>query len=316
MKPGWIAALWIGVAFAGCKCGGRPGDASRTDAAALSASAPASSSAPAQPRRATRPAPKPQEMTVVTSDGVKLEGSLYAGGDARAPAVILVHRMAGTRVEWTPLIERLFPVKTPMNVLAFDLRGHGASVVDTKARVAPAAKGGKAAGKLAWNEFGTKEFATMANDVQAAVQWMDKRTGGPASSLVLVGSDFGATAATLASKGMGNRLRGMALISPGALLKGVDLYKPFGEVLGLANLIVAASEDNTSAEPAQALGAMSKGSRVLRYAGSLHSAEYLGRDKPEMWDAIADWVEERVVPTPVEGAAIAPHPAVSASAGP
>ncbi|MBI5532067.1 MAG: alpha/beta fold hydrolase [Deltaproteobacteria bacterium] len=293
MKSAWIAAVWVGVAFAGCKCGGEGGKPLHADAAPPMASGSASASASARALRPTNPAPKPEAVSMTAADGVKLEGSLYAGGDARAPAVILVHRMAGTRTEWTPLIERLFPPKMPLNVLTFDLRGHGTSVGDGKGKGAPGAKGGK---KLAWNEFGPAEFAALSKDVQAAIQWMDRRTGGPAGAVVLVGSDIGATASVVAAKGLGNRLRGVALISPGAALRGVDIYKPFGEVLTLPNLIVAAREDNTSNEPAQALHAMSKGSRMVGVDGALHSAEYLGREVPYVWDEIADWVEERVRP--------------------
>jgi pimeloyl-ACP methyl ester carboxylesterase len=218
---------------------------------------------------------------------VKIEGSLYVGGDARSPAVVVAHRLAGTRAEWVPLVERIFPPKSPFNVLAIDLRGHGGSVGTGKG-----AKGNKK--QLGWNELAPGDFAAMSKDVQAAIQWMDRRSGGPASSVVLMGSDIGSTAVTVASKGLGVRLRGLALVSPGAALRGVDLYKPFGEVLLLPNLIVAATMDNTSAEPAQALQAMSKSSRLVRLDGSLHSAEYLGRDRPMVWDELADWLEERV----------------------
>ena len=283
MKAAYACAVLI--ALAGCKADPRPAalEAGASASALPLASASASASAePARPKRATQPAPKPEVVTI-QANGVKLEAALYAGGPANAPAVILAHRMAGARGEWTPLIERVLPAKAAMNVLAVDLRGHGGSV-DTAVK-------GK---KLAWNEFKAAEFAAMGGDVQAAVQWMDRRPGGPPAALVLVGSDIGATAVVLASKGFKDRLRGVALLSPGASLRGVDIYKPYAEVLALPNLIVACAQDNTSAEPAKALAAMAKGSRLVSIAGSLHSAEYMGREHPEVWDELADWVDERV----------------------
>ena len=301
MKPAWTVALWAAVAFAACKSGpsgGHPSDAA-VQAASIASSAP-SSSASARAPRPTQPAPKPEEVTIATPDGVKLSASFYAAGDGHAPAVVLAHRMAGSRTEWQPLLERLFPPKHPMNVLALDLRGHGNSMQGK----------GKGASK-SWAQFSTEDFAAMSRDIQTAVQWLDKRKGGPASSLVLVGSDMGATAETVASEGLGPRLRGIALISPGAALRGVDLYRPFGHVLGLPNLIVTAVDDTTSAEPAQALGAMSKTSRLVRFAGAMHGAEFLGRENPLVWDEIADWVEARVAeqppPTAASGSAKAPQ---------
>jgi pimeloyl-ACP methyl ester carboxylesterase len=304
MKPACACVVSLLVALAGCKGDPKP---VVTEAAAPSSSAAPAASASAQaepqrPKRATHPAPKPEAVTL-TADGVKLVGSLYAGGPAKAPAVILAHRMAGNRSEWIPLIERILPAATPMNVLAIDLRGHGGSVET-------AAKGKK----LSWNEFKTEEFAAMAGDVAAAIGWMDHRAGGPPSALVLVGSDIGATAVVLAAKGLAPRLRGVALLSPGASLRGVDIYKPYGEVLALPNLVVGSMEDNASAEPVHALGAMAKRSKVLRVAGSLHSAEYMGRDHPEVWDELADWVEARVSSAPEPAASGSGQPPAAASA--
>lgn len=229
-------------------------------------------------------------MTVVTSDGVKLFGSLYGVDEGSAPAVILAHRMAGARGEWTPLLERLYPLRTPMNVLAIDLRGHGEST--TRALVGK--QNAKEAKKLDWNGLGAADYAAMGGDIQAAVKWLDGRPGGPARSLVLVGSDTGATAVTIAARAFGSRLKAVALVSPGASLRGVDIYAPYGSVLDLPNLVAAARLDTTSHDPSVALHEMAKGSELLLLDGRAHSAEFLGRENPELWDRLADWIEQRV----------------------
>ena len=218
--------------LAGCKCGGdKQVTADAAAPVASSAPAPSASAAPARPRRATNPAPKPQELTFTTSDGVKIAGSYWSGGDQKAPAILLVHRAAGSRAEWIPLIERLFPPKAPMNVLAIDLRGHGSSL---EAKGLPRGK------KLAWMDFKPADYAAMTRDLEAATQQLNKRPGGAPSAWLLVGSDLGATLATMAAKQTGDSLRGVAVISPGSSLRGLDIYGPFGQVLRLPNLIIAA----------------------------------------------------------------------------
>lgn len=297
MKIRWVMVAAL-LCVPGCKCGGDK--QATTDAAApLVSSAPATSAsaAPARPRRATNPAPKPQELTFTTSDGVSIVGSYWSGGDQKAPALLLIHRAAGSRAEWTPLIERLFPPKVPMNVLAIDLRGHGASVE---------AKGLAKGKKLAWNELKEADFAAMEKDLEAAIAQLNKRAGGAPSAWLLAGSDLGATLATMAARQTGEGLRGVALVSPGASLRGLDIYKPFGKIMSLPNLIITAGGDNVSNESAAALSQMSKGSRFLRLNGSMHGAEYLGGEHPVVWDELADWVEERLAPPDAPPAGSAP----------
>ena len=278
-----LALLLASLAAGGCTCDGpSPGPKAQPSASvpAVASSAPV---VPVRVPRSTQPSPAPEAFEVKTSDGVVLHGSFWKGGEPNAPAVILAHRLGGDRTEWTPLIERLFPAKKPLNVVAFDLRGHGAS---TKRKAKPA--------KMAWQSFKSDDFAQMNKDVESVADWLAKREGGPPAQLILVGSDIGATAVTLAAKASAVPIAAVALVSPGASLRGVDLYEPFGALLALPNLIITAEADNVSTEPARALGAMSKSSTVLRFDGNAHGAEALGSQHWEVWDSLADWVEARV----------------------
>lgn len=282
-----VSALAGALAINGCKCGSQspsPGPSASVSASASAVvSAVPAASAPAEP--AARPVgqlPKAEALTIRTTDGVTLKASLWAGGGANAPAVILVHRLAGARSEWEPLVQRLFPPRQPMNVIAFDLRGHGESID----------KGGEKR-KLAWHTFKTDDFAKTAKDVAAVVDYMRKRSGGPPASLILVGSDLGATALVHAVSDAKLTPSGVCLISPGASLRGVDLYKPFATVMALPNLIVSSQGDNVSHDPVIALRSMSKAADVVILDGSAHSAEFLGTDKPRMWDVVADWIDRR-----------------------
>ncbi len=241
---------------------------------------PSASVSPKIARRARQPAPPPEQVNFVTADGVTIGASIFAGGSPNAPAVVLAHHLAGTRSEWIPLIERLLPPRWPVNLIALDLRGHGEST----------SKGG-VAGKLSWTSFSANDFSSMTRDVDAAIAHLDKRPGGPPSKYVFIGSDIGASVLVRASSHLRDRLAAVAVISPGASLRGLDLYGPFRRIHDLANLIVVGQSDVIAAEPSQVLTGLSRSSRLVSVPSDAHSAALLGRDHPEVWDDLADWVE-------------------------
>ncbi|PIE06143.1 MAG: hypothetical protein CSA75_01055, partial [Sorangium cellulosum] len=166
---------------------------------ASSASSASSEAASKRSPRPTNPAPKPEVFTVRTVDGVRIKASKWSGGSDKAPAVVLVHRLGGTRDEWKPLVERIFPPKHPLNVVAMDLRGHGAST------------SGKAGAKLAWQSFDKDAFKGMDADLRAIVSHLQKK-GGPPAFWVLVGSDLGATLAVRQANEQKGDVAGLALI--------------------------------------------------------------------------------------------------------
>ncbi|MFW5740310.1 MAG: alpha/beta hydrolase [Myxococcota bacterium] len=307
-----LASVALGAAASGCTCDDpapRPQPPAATSAVSAAASA---SAAPARTPRPTQSAPKPSTFEVTTSDEVIIEASRWSGGDPSAPAVILVHRLGGTRAEWTPLVERLFPPKHPMNVVALDLRGHGASKSSKKQP-----KTSKET--IRWQHFDKPQFESMVEDLSALSDHMRKQKGGPPSQWVFVGSDIGGTVAVRHAAKQED-VAGVALVSPGASLRGLDVYDSFGALLQRPNLIIAAKQDNVSHEPARTLAAMSKTSRLVTFDAREHAAEFLGEKRWEMWDELADWVEARVSakPAPAGSSADAPasaSPAASASAG-
>ena len=298
----------------GCTCD-EPAPASQPapSASLSSAAAPASASAkPARTPRPTHPAPKAETFKVSTADGVRIQVSAWRGGEAASPAVVLVHRLGGTHEEWIPLIERVFPPKSPMNVYALDLRGHGQS---KEAKDHPKAKDGK----VTWQSFDNAAFEKMDGDLEALLARLGKDKGGPPAAWVLAGSDLGATLAVRQAAKLDAAVVGVALVSPGAALRGMDIYEPFGKVLNRPNLILAGLEDNVSAKSAKAMAAMSKSSTLVTFEAREHAAQFLGEKRWEMWDELADWVEARVRPqTPkasasASAAGSAPKPSASAA---
>lgn len=171
-----------------------------------------------------------------------------------------------------------------MNVVAMDLRGHGAST---------SVKGPKK-DKSTWQTFDQARFEKMDEDLDAVMGHFDKAKEGSPASWILLGSSLGATLVVRQAAKREGDVAGLALVSPGASLRGLDIYKPFGAVLSHPNLLIAGSLDTVSNEPVKMMARMSNTSQKILFEARGHSAQHLGEERWEMWDDLADWVEARV----------------------
>lgn len=230
-------------------------------------SAPVVSAAP----RAEEPPPPTagKPVTFESEDGATLAGDLYLA-KPDAPAVVLVHRLFGERSEWAPLVESLRRADQRYTVLTFDLRGHGASKAPEKKPSADSK-------------------TELARDVKAAIEHVLGATKEKARGVVLVGSSFGATLASLVAFDQ-PKVTALALVSPGAAIRGVDLYRPYSEVRNLPTFIAGAEADTVSRDPLDAVGRMAQRGKVQRYPGARHGAEFLGQEHPRLWKDLGSWL--------------------------
>jgi alpha-beta hydrolase superfamily lysophospholipase len=148
--------------------------------------------------------------------------------------------------------------------------------------------------QVTWHTFDQASFEKMDEDLTAVAGHFETNKAGSPASWILVGSSLGATLVVRHAAKREGDVAGVALISPGASLRGLDVYKPFGSVLRHPNLLMAGSLDSVSQEPVRLMARMSKTSQRLLFEARGHSAEHLGEERWEMWDDLADWVETRV----------------------
>lgn len=257
---GWGAASVVLAVSGptGCKCEAGPSGAASASASAGPVPAPAM---PPTPRKPT---------TFSSDDGAALAGELLSPDDLGAPAVVLIHRHAGDRSEWAPLVERLAGADQRFRVLSFDLRGHGGSKAPPRSEGAPTPD-------------------DYLSDVRAAIGHVLASSNGKAKSVVLVGTSLGAA---LAAKMAWDepKVTALALVSPGAAIERFDLYRPYAEVRNLPTFIAGAEEDTVSKEPLNALTKMAMSGTTKLYGGSMHSAAFLGHEHPELWQDLTTWL--------------------------
>lgn len=272
-------------------------DASDADAAP-SVSAPAApvTSAPPEPSSRWRAEP----LRARSKDGtVTLEATLHRAPRREVPLLVLIHRGAGARDEWDPLLARLAAERRVPDVLVPDLRGHGASTLREP----------QVGEETSWRTMSPRAWGELAGDVEAlVVAALGELRGTP--GIVVVGSDLGGTvAAELAA--IDPRVRAIGLVSPVAEAHGHDLYRAFAQVRERPVLFAAAEGDPVSSDPMTTLARMAPAATARRWPGAAHDADRLGEAHPELWDELAAWIAG-----PAWGFAVAPPaPAAAAPAG-
>jgi hypothetical protein len=147
---------------------------------------------------------EPESVTITTVDGVQLHGSFYQSAKAKAPTVILLHKIGDSAVNkklYTGLAEALQP---NYSVMVFDFRGHGKSKDITPADFWKVgvnnAKNIKGAGPkkntIEYADFNKSYYPVLVNDISAVKAYLDRRNDQGdcnTSNTIIIGAETGAT---------------------------------------------------------------------------------------------------------------------------
>ncbi len=183
-------------------------------------------------------APADREVTFVTSDNVRLTGTVSGSGIA---GVVLAHMLGGDRSDWTPFARLL--AREGYTVLAFDFRGHGKSP-------------------------GSFDEAVLDRDVRAAAGFL-KDQG--VTRVALIGASMGGTASIKVAAS--DRIAALVVISSpmmyGARLTQADLAR-----LTMSSLWIASEKDQPYATTVRNMYAVAKGEKSLHvYPGARHGTQ-------------------------------------------
>jgi alpha-beta hydrolase superfamily lysophospholipase len=151
-----------------------------------------------------------------TADGWTIAGEFRAAAKSRG-AVLLVHGAQAGKGEWEALSAELR--KRGWSTLAIDLRGHGGSVAGPR-------------GRTTFERFGEAEWSRMDQDLEAALDFLNKKSY-PDSKVGLLGGSVGAN--LCARVGALRRPAFTVLLSPGATYIGIALELPQGRILAAAS---------------------------------------------------------------------------------
>lgn len=158
----------------------------------------------------------PLEMSVPAADGLVLKGTLtypdtYAG--AAFPLVVLAHQYPATRDSYAPLVADL--VESGVATLAFDQRGHGASIISKQGPSVIDTPEGltlEAFGKAFTSSAGKIGFSRIDNDILRVTSWGANQNFIDMRRLALVGASIGGSGVLLAAASIPN-LRAVATLA-------------------------------------------------------------------------------------------------------
>lgn len=212
-------------------------------------------------------------VSFTTSDKVILKGS-YFPGKPGAPIVLLLHQLGSDRSEFVGLAKLL--QGKGFNVLAYDARGHGESVV----------RDGK---KTSYEDFVREDFEKMTLDIEAALAHLrqDKRLA--KAPVGIVGASIqSSTGLIFASKHP--EVKALVMLSPGLDYRGIDTVAPM-KIYGARPVFLAAGiQDAASYKAVRELEAVSAGPKKKAvFSNSAHGTAML-REEPGFEKKTADWI--------------------------
>jgi pimeloyl-ACP methyl ester carboxylesterase len=221
----------------------------------------------------------PLEMSVPARDGLVLKGTLtYPESQVAAgfPLAVLAHQYPATRDSYAPLVADL--VESGVATLAFDLRGHGASIISSKGPTiidTPEGLTLEAFGKAFMSSAGKVGFVHIENDVLRVASWGGNQNFIDAGRLALVGASIGGSGVLLAAPAI-PKLRAVATLgaagAPAISPDAADRIRAGLERLKVPCFLASSRED-----PFDGGGNVSAWSRGLSHvtariiAGSAHA---------------------------------------------
>lgn len=147
---------------------------------------------------------EPIEMSVLASDGLVLKGEVRypdtSPSSGRHPLAVLAHQYPSTRASYAPLIHDL--LQRGIATLAFDLRGHGASILGPSGPVVidtPNDFGENTFAEAFVGSIQRVGFARISDDIIRVTAWGAAQNGIDPGQLLLVGASVGGTGALLAA---------------------------------------------------------------------------------------------------------------------
>jgi len=146
------------------------------------------------------------DMTVQAGDGLLLRGVLAYPElpvGRNYPLAVLAHQYPGTMDSYAPLIEDL--LEMGVAALAFDERGHGASITGPFGQVVvdtPVGFTGEAFGAAFMASAARVGFGKIDDDILRVASWGAAQNQIDTGKLLLVGSSVGGSGALLAAPGI------------------------------------------------------------------------------------------------------------------
>jgi pimeloyl-ACP methyl ester carboxylesterase len=192
----------------------------------------------------------PLEMSVPAGDGLILKGTFTypkSSSGAGFPLAVLAHQYPSTRDSYIPLVADL--ADRGVATLAFDQRGHGASIISPggpKVIDTPEGLTLEAFGKAFMSSAGKVGLSRVENDILRVASWGANQNFIDPGRLALVGASIGGSGVLLAAGSIPNLRAVVTLAAAGAPAIGPDAADRIRSVLERVKIpcLLASSRDD------------------------------------------------------------------------
>jgi alpha-beta hydrolase superfamily lysophospholipase len=197
------------------------------------------------------------------ADGRTIAGYVVEADERPAPAVVLLPMLGRPRDDWQAAAQRL--ADAGITALAIDLPG----------QALPA---------------DARDAAGWAQDVAAAVLYLQSRPDVRAGAVGVAGASLGASLAVLAAAGH-PQIRSVALVSPALDYRGVRIDSAVRQLGERPALLMASLRDPYAARSVKELAQGGPGVREIRWSDMpAHGTVLLARE-PELVRALVEWFQ-------------------------
>lgn len=224
-----------------------------------------------------------REVKTVASDGFNIKATLaYPKSKTQKEfaTVVLLHSLGYNSAWWGNLEEDL--LARGYAVLAIDLRGHGASIYNSKLT------------KVSWKDMKNSAFAKYPDDVIRVINQVKEENSKKVffDKWAVVGSNIGASAGILVSDKLANKPRAIVMISP--VVKTKDLYVPVSIAqLDNVDFLSITGTGETESQEAEAYLKRFAQKNFSTYVSPVRtSGMLLLKNDPELSRIIASWLNE------------------------
>ncbi len=224
-----------------------------------------------------------KEIKAVAADGFNIEANLTYPNiktQKEFPTVILLHSLGYNSQWWEDLPDRL--LEKGYAVLTIDLRGHGASVYNSKLT------------KNSWKNMKNSAFAKYPDDIIAVVNKIKEENTKRVffKNWAIVGADIGASAGVLAADKMPIHPKTIIMISPVIETKGLYIPVSMAHLDGVDFLSISGTDDIMSKEAEKYLIKFAQNEFLTFTSESKTTGMMMLKNDPDLSKLISEWISE------------------------
>ena len=228
-----------------------------------------------------------KEISVVTKDGFNIKANLSYPKDKKIKefkTVVFLHSL-GYNSQWWGNLPTDF-LNKGYAVLTIDLRGHGASVYNSKLA------------KTSYKNLTNNAFKKYPDDVVRVIDFIKeeypKRTF--FNDWAIVGSDIGASAGIIAADRLNTKPKTIIILSPVVQARGLYIPVSIAQLDGVDFLSISSASDSASVEAEKYLKKFAQNEFVTYTSQAKSSGPVMLKNDPELNGIIVEWTEQYLNP--------------------